>query len=201
MRENAPEPSAATGFAVNPLDRLSERRDDAAFVEALAREPATRFVAICQDKPLLRRGEAGYEALWTRDEIAALGRARETALLGRDDARAYFATLLDDSAVVTRETADEGAFVDTRQTVVPGRADVEVRDLRAIAVDGLLPAEATGLLGQAKSLMHWHARHRFCSMCGARSELAAAGWRRECPTCRALHFPRTDPVVIMLAVR
>ena len=48
--------------------------------------------------------------------------------------------------------------------------------------------------------MHWHARRRFCSNCGAQNEVAAAGWRRECPVCKMHHFPRTDPVVIMLAV-
>lgn len=198
----APEPSAATGFAVNPLDRLSEKRDDADFLATLMLEPATRFVAICQDKPLLRRREDGsHEALHTRDEVLALGRGRETALLGRDDAHAYFATLLDDATVVTQETPDEGAFVDMRHHLVPGRPDIVVRDLRTLTTDGVLPAEQVGLLGQAKSLLYWHARHRFCSTCGGRSELAAAGWRRECATCRAMHFPRTDPVVIMLAVR
>ena len=48
--------------------------------------------------------------------------------------------------------------------------------------------------------MHWHARRRFCANCGALNEVAAAGWRRDCKTCKETHFPRTDPVVIMLAV-
>ena len=56
------------------------------------------------------------------------------------------------------------------------------------------------MLAAAKALMHWHARHRFCSNCGAPTEVAVAGWRRDCPVCKAMHFPRTDPVVIMLAV-
>jgi NAD+ diphosphatase len=56
------------------------------------------------------------------------------------------------------------------------------------------------MLAAAKALMDWHARHRFCSNCGAPTEVAVAGWRRDCPICKALHFPRTDPVVIMLAV-
>ena len=56
------------------------------------------------------------------------------------------------------------------------------------------------MLAVAKALMHWHARHRFCANCGALSDVAAAGWRRDCPVCKATHFPRTDPVVIMLAI-
>jgi NAD+ diphosphatase len=49
-------------------------------------------------------------------------------------------------------------------------------------------------------LLHWHARHRFCANCGEVTQLVQGGWRRDCPVCRAEHFPRTDPVVIMLAV-
>ena len=50
-------------------------------------------------------------------------------------------------------------------------------------------------------MLHWHARHRFCSNCGVKTDVVDAGWKRACPACKAEHFPRTDPVVIMLAVR
>ena len=56
------------------------------------------------------------------------------------------------------------------------------------------------MLAAAKALMHWHAHHRFCANCGALTGVAVAGWRRDCKVCKATHFPRTDPVVIMLAV-
>jgi NAD+ diphosphatase len=56
-------------------------------------------------------------------------------------------------------------------------------------------------MAQAKSLLHWHMRHRFCSNCGEASKIASAGWKRICTACSAQHFPRTDPVVIMVAVR
>ena len=50
-------------------------------------------------------------------------------------------------------------------------------------------------------MLHWHARHRFCSNCGVKTDMVDAGWKRACPACKVEHFPRTDPVVIMLAVR
>jgi NAD+ diphosphatase len=53
-------------------------------------------------------------------------------------------------------------------------------------------------LAEAKALVQWHNRHRFCANCGAPSVVRSAGWKRECPACKAQHFPRTDPVVIML---
>ena len=52
---------------------------------------------------------------------------------------------------------------------------------------------------EQRSLVHWHARHRFCAVCGAATQPVKAGWSRRCDTCAAEHFPRTDPVVIMLA--
>lgn len=71
-------------------------------------------------------------------------------------------------------------------------------DLRAVAVQGLVPAAELGLLATAKSLLSWHARHRFCPNCGSPAELSCAGFRRDCRSCGVQHFPRTDPVVIML---
>ena len=62
----------------------------------------------------------------------------------------------------------------------------------------LLPAADLAIYGGARSLMDWHARHRFCARCGAATTLAKGGWQRDCPSCEAMHFPRTDPVVIML---
>jgi NAD+ diphosphatase len=49
-------------------------------------------------------------------------------------------------------------------------------------------------------MLDWHQRHRFCANCGERSRVSSAGWRRDCAACGAQHFPRVDPVVIMLAV-
>jgi NAD+ diphosphatase len=192
--------STHTGFAINPLDRHSSRRDDAAFVEALKSDPSSRFVVIGRDRPVLKRLESGFDALFTRAEAEAIGPGRECPLLGTRGNVSYFAQLLDDDVVTIVDVADEGGFIDTRQFVVPGREDLFVHDLRPMAIEGTLPAEIYGLLGEAKSLLHWHRRHRFCSNCGQPSEFTGAGWRRDCPACKALHFPRTDPVVIMLAV-
>ena len=201
MLKDRPEPSALTGYALNTLDRFSAKRDDPEFIAELMRDPDCRWFIIGKDRPALILRDGAQDALFTGDEAAALGRIRDSVLLGRDGERTYFAGLLDDGVVVTRETADDGAFVETNQLVIPARPDILLKDLRAITMEGALPAHQIGALGQAKSLLNWHARHRFCSMCGARTELACAGYRRDCKACGTQHFPRTDPVVIMLAVR
>lgn len=64
---------------------------------------------------------------------------------------------------------------------------------------GMLSADEAPLFASALSLSWWHSRHRFCANCGAATDIARGGWGRECPSCSAPHFPRVDPVVIMLA--
>ena len=65
------------------------------------------------------------------------------------------------------------------------------------AMQALTPPELA-LYGGARSLVDWHARHRFCARCGAPTTIAKGGWQRDCSACDAQHFPRTDPVTIML---
>jgi NAD+ diphosphatase len=63
----------------------------------------------------------------------------------------------------------------------------------------MLPAEDAAIYGTARSLIEWHNNHRFCGRCGHATVLFRAGWGRKCGNCTKEHFPRTDPVVIMLA--
>lgn len=201
MNRSFPEPSARTGYALNSLDRRAARRDDAVFMAELLAAPETRLFVIGRDRPALKPVAGGHDPFFALEEARALGTLREIVFLGQDGDRPCFAALLDDGAIVAREAPDEGAFIETWRLIVPARPDILLKDLRAITMEELLTPELIGALGQAKSLLHWHARHRYCSLCGGRSELAAAGYRRECRACGAQHFPRTDPVVIMLAVR
>ena len=77
-----------------------------------------------------------------------------------------------------------------------GRQFIELRQIMA-ALD---PDEAE-MAATARALLEWHRTHGFCPSCGAKSEAGGAGWHRKCPSCKAMHFPRTDPVVIMLVTR
>ena len=69
---------------------------------------------------------------------------------------------------------------------------------RAWQVMQLLRPEELAIYGGAKSLVDWHARHKFCANCGSPTKLTKGGWQRDCDNCGAQHFPRTDPVTIML---
>ena len=65
------------------------------------------------------------------------------------------------------------------------------------AIQQLNPGDLA-IYGGARSLVDWHARHRFCAKCGGSTQMSKGGWQRDCTACEAAHFPRTDPVTIML---
>ena len=193
-------PLDGLAFAADPLDRASYRRDDKAEVADLRARDDARAIVIARDMPVLSKSAAGLQALLPMAEIDALGGARVEALLGvLPDGAPVFAALLGDDAVEERSNASDG-FFDRRVLVAPGREDLKLVDLRSIALSGLVPPEQASMLAAAKALMHWHAHRRFCSNCGQLNDVAASGWRRDCPACKTQHFPRSDPVVIMLAV-
>ena len=179
-----PELSARTGYAINPIERLSERREDARFVAERAADASAVTLLIAGDAAILRREQEAFTALFPLREIEARETTLERAFLGLDGARPVFATL------VGAERAE--ALKQVGYLAI---------DLRSIAMQGLLAPPELGLLAEAKALMNWHQRHRFCPNCGAPSQASVSGFRRDCASCKTQHFPRTDPVAIMLAVR
>jgi len=159
-------------FAGNPLDRASAERPGDAWIAA--RRAAGRFLPFWQMKPLLTADSRAAFLPWRGE-----WEGRTTVFLGLDGAEPLFAVDLgkDETAPVL-----DGAF----------------HDMRAAAF--LLPGRDTAIAGQAKALLDWHARHGFCPNCGHATTIRDGGYRRLCPQCGAEHFPRTDPVVIMLPV-
>ena len=138
-------------FHGNPLDRASDRRDDAAFLAALRARPDARTLLIARDMPILARGEP-REAFFPRAAIEALGGAKLEILLGLEPSGApVFAALLPDEAVEQRADNSDG-FLDRRELVVPGRDDLELIDLRSIALQGLVAPATIAVLGEAKAI-------------------------------------------------
>ena len=78
-------------------------------------------------------------------------------------------------------------------------AEVQSNAYAAFPLMGILHPDDAPLFAAALSLTRWHGRHRFCVNCGQPTEIVRGGWSRKCPACGAEHFPRVDPVVIMLA--
>jgi NAD+ diphosphatase len=177
-------PGPRLAFAGSRIERAADRRADAAALAALAHDSRTRSYLIGGETVALKKTSSGHDPLFTAAEIGGLGETAEVAFIGLLDGAARFAVALSPSAIA----------------MLQARPDIELIDLRSIAVRGLLENVHLSALAEGKALLNWHARHRFCPNCGAATRPTDGGWRRDCPACRTLHFPRTDPVVIMLAV-
>jgi NAD+ diphosphatase len=173
------------GYVDSILDRAAERRADAAFLDHCAVHEGCGFYLVGGEMIVLKRAGDAFDPMFPLHETSELASANERIFLGLHRGVARF------GLSVQRE-ALEPLKSDTRFHVI---------DLRSSAVQGLVRPEHLAPLAEAKALLHWHARHRFCSNCGHVTNAVDGGWRRECPQCRTQHFPRTDPVVIMLAVR
>ena len=174
----------ALGFSLNPLLRHSAERDGDAATHAGA-DPAALTLVIAGEVPILRVANGAATSLLPLSDLPRFGPRAEQAFLGTLGERPVFATLVEAGAA--EAIKDEAAF--------------QALDLRSIAVQGTVPPGELGPLATAKALLHWHARHRFCAHCGAPTILSCAGFRRDCGACGTQHFPRTDPVVIMLVAR
>jgi len=176
-------PRHALGYIASQLDRAATSRGDDATLKRYCEDPHAASYVIGGELVVLKAGEP-CDPLFTPREARALGSIREIVFLGLADSAPRFGFGLDQDAVGQ----------------LKARNDLKISDLRSIAVQGMVAADHLPPLAEAKALLGWHARHRFCPNCGAATALIQAGWRRDCPACQTEHFPRTDPVVIMLAI-
>ena len=156
-------------FSGNPLDRASIQRADPAWLAA--QKPAGLFLPFWQNRPLVAENRAVFLE-WRTEWEACL-----CVFLGLDGTRPLFAI---DLAGESEPQLGEGTFT----------------EMRAAAFT--LAGRDIAIAGQGKALLDWHRRHGFCPNCGHATALVDGGYRRLCPACSAEHFPRTDPVVIML---
>ncbi|WP_417449874.1 NAD(+) diphosphatase [Kordiimonas sp.] len=169
-----------TAFSGNPLDRADLMRAHEDILTTQARRDDTRFVLFAGDRVLT--DEFG-DILWLTPSKCRFLPLGTTIFLGLDDAAPRYAASL---------YGDTQEFDDM---FTPAK----FREARAVATKLGHAHPSLGIIAQAKSMLSWHHSHRFCAKCGAESALVKAGYERRCPACDASHFPRTDPVVIMLA--
>ncbi len=174
-------------FAGNPLDRAAERRREPQWLADKLASAQTGVVVLWNGAPLVTERHGTKLLSRVAAPLAAeLARGEEhLVFLGLD---------IDSSAVFALDL--EGA-ADPAEGVLSGLGAFQgLRELAAV-----LPAGEAGVAATARALFEWRRRHRFCSSCGQATRVTEAGWKRLCPACGVEHFPRTDPVVIMLPVR
>ncbi|MEQ1929084.1 MAG: NAD(+) diphosphatase [Parvularculaceae bacterium] len=167
-------------FAAEPLDRASELRADADWIAHRLADERSFIVPLYKGDPLIVGDKAAFLSAAARAEFP---REAQTIFLGLRNDRAYFA--LDASAAGDAETAPFAAI---------GRYTA----LREAAAS--LSADDLAVIGQGRWLLDWHRRHSYCANCGGSTEMGEGGAKRVCALCEIEHFPRTDPVAIILAV-
>lgn len=182
-------------FGGSGLDRAAALRGDAAALAA--RRQGGTILPLWRGKPLMLDGE---RLGWLPADSPVLSGATEEVFLGLDDGQARFAADISHWSPEAGAAGVEQGFLDTSAQHHPAldrrHAFLELRGV----MTALSPRDAE-LAATAKALLHWHRSHGFCAACGSASVAAEGGWQRRCPACAAQHFPRTDPVVIMLITR
>ena len=147
---------------------MAHRRNDERWLTDAWADPTTRVLVVTDGRVTL--DDAGAALAFRRPDEVGDG---ERLLLGVDGGRAYFAV-----AQPAEPGADRSAGLREAGPVLSDRD--------------------AGLLVHAVSLTNWHLSHPCCARCGSPTQVAEAGQCRRCPACAAVHFPRTDPAVIML---
>jgi NAD+ diphosphatase len=175
-------PLGQPAFVTNILDRAAHLRGNDEQLLALESHPNSRAYVVHRDSLVVKREGETSRALLSIDEAHKFGANPGTIFLGLRDGAAVFGMGIAAAAVEKLMTRD----------------DVAVSELRGMAMQGVVPPDQLSAIAMAKSMVSWHQRHGFCANCGTRTAMKEGGWKRDCPSCKAEHFPRTDPVVIML---
>lgn len=170
-------------FSGSLLDRAFRQRRDNAWLDEQLESGDSRFLPFWRLNVLVKTATP-RQLGWARREMREnKARNSEIVLLGIDDGVAHFA--IDVSGLEKPES----------ELGVTGLARFE--EVRTVAAQ--LSPEECAIVAHGRALIDWHARHRFCAVCGSKTSASQGGLVRECDDCDAEHFPRTDPVVIMVA--
>lgn len=172
-------PHNPNAFTRSPLDRAGHRRKDEAWLKDAMGNDQTRLLAFNKGRPFLYESGGGLFIRWLAMQVHAQLGDRDLPLifLGLDSHQApHFACEVADPSAL----GDLGIFEELR----PAAPRLE--------------ADKLPIIGTVRAVYEWHGRNRFCANCGTPSRVVEAGWVRKCDACNAEHYPRVDPVCIMV---
>ncbi|MEP2533733.1 NAD(+) diphosphatase [Shimia sp.] len=184
-------------FGGSALDRAAEIRGDKDAMAALLQAPASRAIALWRGKPLCAGDDLNALAYLPMDHALFDNTKVPPIFLGRDSQGACFAKDVSGWEPDNLDSESLKLFFDASLQHHPALPeDHQFAELRGVMAR--LSARDAELAATARAIFGWHTSHRFCAACGHESRMAMSGWQRDCPACNTSHFPRTDPVVIML---
>lgn len=167
-------------FANNPLARLNNEKDQSAFIKTRLADADSLLIPLWRGDPLMADGSAAF---LSASALAEFPKKSLVVFLGLKNGRAHFGVDASPSA----QTPDAATFSEIG----------EYAPLRMAA--STLTRDDLAIIGQARWLFEWHRKHTFCANCGHETSAQLGGAKRICPACEEVHFPRTNPVAIVLA--
>ena len=169
-------------FAGNPLDRGERERRDEKWIKDQTSNPTSKFLPIWESRVLVSSQEPLRLGWLDSDQLAN----------AKFDSAPFLLGMLNDSTYFTIDMSKSTQSAESIEKLT----DYKFEDSRTAAE--ALELEDTGILAQARAQINWHNRHGFCSVCGNETSVKRGGQKRECTKCEAEHFPRVDPVIIMV---
>ena len=171
-------------YAGNPLDRGDRERRDEKWISERAKDPTSRFLPFCDLNVLISEGPPDSLGWLGVGDLDRLGIDTGVIFLGLLEGAAHFAVDVSKNDRAVRELGESGnwRFEDAR------------------AASGTLKASDSGIVSQARTQINWHSRNGFCTICGHETLVRRGGQVLRCSACDTEHFPRTDPVVIVVVV-
>ena len=195
-------------YAAPGFERAGLRRREGGWIIARIGDPASKFVPVWRNQNLvieIADGEPRAVALGSAEIAAVLGDPTASEeRLGRGEI--VFLGIVEERAHFALDLSPIEAPLDMLESPVRAASEVAATHLRFAdlrQLGGRLDQREAALLAHARAMLYWHARHRFCGVCGSPTRSEEAGHMRRCadPRCNTMHFPRTDPAVIMLVTR
>jgi NAD+ diphosphatase len=177
-------PLGRLALARSTVDRQAELRLDEPAVAAAWSNPDTRVLVVSEGRALVLDE---LDPVVQQSPDAPLAKLVLLSSLDAPEGDRYF---------LGRDEQDRAYFAVPAESL-PGRQDADARAASLREAGMLLSDRDAGLLTHAVALEYWHRSHKFCSRCGHRTQVAAAGHIRRCAQCGTEHYPRTDPAVIM----
>ena len=184
---------APNHFSFGGLDRDVNSREESNCLDFVLERPETRIVPVWRSLNLfsgaLETGKTPVPAYLSTEEATDLIKiAKNQVYLGKQNVAntliSYLAidisSLEEDEA--TNKLAPWGKFADLRE------------------IGPLIGGIEGSILAYARGIIFWHSRNGYCGVCGKATIATKGGHQRNCTKkgCACLHFPRTDPAVIML---
>jgi NAD+ diphosphatase len=183
-------------FGGSGLDRAAQLRGDAADLDKRFKM-SKQILLMWRGKPLVRSGDKDALVWVDATHPLVVDNPLRPVFLGLQEDHSVFVQDVSDWEPDDLDTSTLNQFLDPSEQIPPGGPQNAVfAELRAIMTS--LTARDAELAATARAILQWHKSHGHCANCGGKSEPSMGGWQTDCAACGRHHFPRTDPVVIML---